>query len=347
MEVVYQFVKYGEDLKPEKNTLALDVGMKTMPGVIDHHHPEAEPECTASLIAKHPHLVLDHINKDEIAAKEGESSKLRIITHRFPDFDAASSAFLALKLIENGKFDSSMEKIASYTKLVDSASLPDEIDLSCTPYSILRALFTRIRKSEEETNLERMKEGLKFMNFLYSKSEEGYEIFQNRVLFSGVERYENAMRKTDGDYFNYFSDLHRGYIISLYLPATSGHEKKKVDGLIIKNPRSFLSKEWARRDRENSPLGEGFTLLMTNFGNNRYILGVDPRKGVNLKGLGALLNERENEKRKALGREFDMLWYDGNCPFFNFRIVDSPQDMTSLSHEEIMDTLLHFGREHG
>jgi hypothetical protein len=345
MDIVYQFVKYGEDIKPEKNTLALDVGMKTVPGVIDHHHPEAEPECTASLIAKYPHLVLDHIKKDELADKEGESNKVRIITHRFPDFDSVSSAFLALKLIDKGKFDSSMDKIASYTKMVDSASLPEEIDLSSTPYSILRALFTRIKKSEEESSQERMKEGLKFMNFLYSKSEEGYEIFQNRVLFSGIDRYENAMRKTDGDYFNYLSDLHRGQIISLHLPYTSGQGKKKVDGLIIKNPRSFLSKEWARRDKENSPLGEGFTLLMTNFGNNRYILGVDPRKGVNLKGIGVLLNEREAEKRQALGREFDMLWYDGNCPFFNFRIVDSPQDITSLSHEEIVDTLLHFGQK--
>ncbi len=345
MDVVYKFVKYGENLNPEENTLALDVGMKTVPGVIDHHHPQAEPECTASLIAKYPHLVLDHIKREEITSQEGEAKKLRLITHRFPDFDAVSSAFLALKLIETGKFDSALEKIAAYTKMVDSASLPEEIDLSSTPYSILRALFTWIRKDEEETNLERMKEGLTFMNFLYSKSEEGYDFFQNRVLFSGIDRYEKAMRKTDGDYFNYLSDLQRGQIISLYLPTVSGQGKKKVDGLIIKNPRSFLSKEWARRDRENSPLGEGFTLLMTNFGNNRYILGVDPRKGVNLKGLGAFLNGREEEKRKVIGKEFAQRWYEGNCPFFNFRIVDSPQDVTSLSHEEILDTLLHFSQQ--
>jgi hypothetical protein len=345
MDVLYQFVKYGEDLEPDKNTLVLDVGMKTVPGVIDHHHPQAEPECTASLIAKYPHLVLDHIKKEQITAKEEESSKLCIITHRFPDFDSVSSTFLALKLIETGKFDSSLEKIARYTKMVDSASLPEEIDLSSTPYSILRALFTRIKKSEEETNLERMKEGLKFMNFLYSKSEEGYEIFQNRILFSGIERYESAMRKTENDYFNYLSDLRRGRIISLYLPTPSGQGKKKVDGLVLKNPSSFLSKEWARRDKENSPLGEGFTLLMTNFGNKRYILGVDPRKGVNLKGLGALLNEREGEKRKVIGREFAFRWYDGDCPFFNFRIADSPQDVTALSHDEIVDTLLHFSQQ--
>jgi len=345
MEVVYQFVNYGEDLNPEKNTLVLDVGMKTVPGVIDHHHPKAESECTASLIAKHPHLILDHIQKDEIEGEE--SGKLRIITHRLPDFDAISSIFLALRLIESGKFDNSMEKIAQYTKMVDSASLPKEIDLSSTPYSILRALFTRIKKDETEKNLERVREGLKFMNFLHTKSEEGYEIFQNRVLFSGIERYENSVRKAENDYFNYLSDLNRSEKISLTLPSTSGQRKKKVDGLIVKNPRSFLSKEWARRDRANSSLGEGFTFLMTIFGNKRYIIGVDPEKEVNLRGLGKLLNERETKKREDSERELSFRWYDGNCPFFNFRIVDSPQDGTSLTHQEIVDTLFCFSKKLG
>ena len=69
MEVTYQFVNYGEDLRPAKGVLVLDVGMKTVPGVIDHHHSEAEVECTASLIAKYPNLVLDHI-KESLGEKK-------------------------------------------------------------------------------------------------------------------------------------------------------------------------------------------------------------------------------------------------------------------------------------
>ena len=61
--MAFEFVHYGKVLEPRKNTLVLDVGMKTTPGVIDHHHPQAETECTASLLAKYPHLVLDHVNK--------------------------------------------------------------------------------------------------------------------------------------------------------------------------------------------------------------------------------------------------------------------------------------------
>ena len=343
MEVTYQFVNYGEDLRPAKGVLILDVGMKTVPGVIDHHHSEAEVECTASLIAKHPNLVLDHI-RESISEKKEQSFKLRIVTHRLPDFDSISSIFLALKLIETGKINPSMDKIAQYARMVDSSALPKDIDLTCTPYSILRSLFTEIKRGEEESNLERAREGLKFMNFLYSKSEEGHEILENRVLFSGIDRYGWAMRKVEDDYFSYLSDISRARKIILYLPLTQGSGKKKVDGLVIKNPKSFLLKEWAQRDRENSPLQEGFGLLVTNFWNKRYILGVDPEKDVNLRGLGDLLNEKEAEKRTKTGRSFTFRWYDGNCPFFNFRIIDSPQDGTKLSQEEIVNTLLFFGQ---
>lgn len=342
MEVTYTFLNYGHILTPEKESLALDVGMKTVPGIIDHHHPEAETECTASLIVKYPHLILDNIKSQDTEAK-----KIQIITHRFPDFDAISSIYLALKLIETEKVDASMRKIAHYSRMVDSATLPKEIDLSSTPYSILRALFNRIKKGEQETNLERVKEGLKFMNFLYSKSEEGYEIFQNRFLFSGIDRYERAIRKAEDDYFNYLTDLKRAQKINIFLPLVLKNGKKRIDALIVKNPASFLLKEWTRRDRENSPSSEGFGFLMSNFWNNRYILGVDPEAGVNLKGLGDLLNDKEGKKRESLERPFTFRWYDGNCPFFNYRIVVSPQDETLLSHEEIVEELLYFSQHLG
>ncbi len=344
-EVAYRFVPYGTKFDPQKGTLVLDVGMKTVPGIIDHHHPEAEPECTASLIAKYPSLVLDHIQRTEIYEGKEGTSFLNIITHRLPDFDAVSSIFLTLKLIETGQIDPAMEKIAQYTKMVDSANLPKEWDLASTPYAILRALFLRIRKSDETTSRERVKEGLKFMNFLYSKSIEGHEIFVNKVLFSGVDRYQRAIRRAEDDYFNYLNDLERGQILLLDLPLASGEGAKTVDGLVVRNPSSYLLKDWARRDILNPSLKQGFSFLMTNFGNRRFILGVDPTKGINLKGLGDMLNQKEANRRKELGRPFAHRWYDGNCPFFNFRIIDSPQDESSLAHHDILETLLEFGQK--
>lgn len=343
MAVIFKFVNYGERFEPAPGTLVLDVGMKTVPGIIDHHHPDAEPECTASLIVKHPHLVLDHIKPISALDDASAAAPLTFITHKLPDFDSLASIFLVLKLIEKGDVDSSMEKIAAYTKLVDSASLPKKIDLSGTPYAVLRALFSGSKKSEEEINRERIEEGLKFMRFLYARSEEGQDIAENRKMFAGIDRYERAVHKVEEDYLNYLADLDRGLIIRLRLPTVDQKEGKNVDGLVVTNPRSFLLKEWARRDGEHSPLQEGFAFLMMNFGNSRFILGVDPEKGVNLRGLGTLLNQKEARKRKAMGRGPGLPWYEGNCPFFNYRIIDSPQDGTTLTHREILDAVLSFG----
>ena len=138
-----------------------------------------------------------------------------------------------------------------------------------------------------------------------------------------------------------------GGINNLRSPTVSQGQIQEVLIVVFSsylNPRSYLLKEWARRDRENPMLGEGFTFLMTNFGDKRYILGVDPEKGVNLRGLGALLIEKEAEMREKLQRPLTYQWYDGNCPFFNFRIVVSPQDDSSLIHEEIVDTVLAFSQ---
>jgi hypothetical protein len=344
MEVRYEFVNYGQDMEPEPGVIVLDVGKKTVPGVIDHHHPAAEPECTASLVVKHPFLVLDHLRVWVADGEERRIVTLKVITHRLPDFDSVASIFLVLKLVENGTIDTSMETLAAYTKMVDSASLPKDIDLTSTPYSILRALFARIKGGEDEVNRDRVEEGLRFMRFLHSKSAEGYNIVQNKLLFSGVERFERAIKRIEGDYFYYLSDLSSAERMVLDLPLTSGTGMKKADALIVKNPKSLLLKEWAKRDREASSIGDGFTLIVTNFGNKRYILGVDPEKGVNLKGLGDLLNQEEAKKRMTLQRPFPLPWYDGNCPFFDFRVIDSPHDETSLSQEEVVSVIVAFGR---
>jgi hypothetical protein len=331
----FRFVPYGTRFEAEKNTLVLDVGMKTTPGIIDHHHPDAEPECTASLITKNPFLVLDH---------DIDRNRLKIVTHRRPDFDAVASIFLVYKLLEKGEIDPAMEKISWYAKMVDSASIPKDWILPITPYAILRALFLRIRKRDTEADVERVRIGMQLMNFLYERVGHGDDIFQNRSLFAGIERYERAINKAEDDFFNYLQDLDRCQMLNLDFPLISGNGKKTVDGLIVKNPRSFLFKDWARRDSTHTPLRNGFSFLMTNFGNTRYILGVDPDRGIFLRGLGALLNDKEFERRKQENRPVDESWYEGNCPLFNFRIIDSPQDVSSLSHQEIVDTIREFSQ---
>lgn len=337
METIFQFAPYGQEFSPEPGTIVLDVGMKTAPGVIDHHQPEAEAECAASLVVKHPELVLNHLQKNE--------DKITIITHRLPDFDAVSAIFLTLKLLENRAVDEAMKKIAEYARMVDSATLPKNIELSATPYALLRAIFVNIQKPEDEANLERVNEGLRLMKLLYEQAMLGRDIVANRPIFQGIDRYEKAMHRVEDDYFDYLEDLEKAEIIKINLPLSNGQGFKAVDGLVVQNPKSFLLKEWSRRDIFNSPSGKGFSFLLSNFGGKRFIIGVDPEIGVNLRGLGRLLNEKEKQKRERMGRPVSERWYEGNCPFFDYRIIDSPQDGPSLSHQEVMETIFQFSQQ--
>ena len=325
----FRFVEYGTVFEPAPGTIVLDVGRKTIPGVIDHHQADAEPECTASLLAKYPNLVLDQI-------APGEGKPLTFVTHKLPDFDA-------LRLIETRTFDAGMAALAAYTKIVDSSSLPRKTELAATPYGVLRALFAGAKKNEDEINRDRLAEGLRFMRFLHARAAEGRSIVEDRRLFLGIDRFERAMHKVDEDHLNYVQDEHRSPVLLLSLPRSDGSGRKRVSGLAVDNPRSFLLKEWARRERERAPMGDGYTFVLSRFGTSRFILGVDPAAGVHLRGLGAVLNAREVERRAALGRPAGLPWYEGDCPFFGHRIVDSPQEGSDLSAPEVLAAVLEFG----
>ena len=340
MNVRYEFAAYGARIISRPGYLVVDVGMTMAPGVLDHHFPEAEVECAASLVVKHPELVLDHLRPGGRPADA--DGPVTIVTHLLPDFDGLAAIFLALRLLETGEVDEGMRRLAAYTKLVDSASLPSTIDLGATPYAILRALFVGSKKSTDEINAERIDEGLKFMRLLYARAAEGRDITEDRSLFAGIDRYERAVRKVEQDNAWYQGDAHHARKIKLDLPNISGSGRTRVDGLIVDNPHSFLLKEWARRDRIGSPLGRGFSFVLTNFKAERFVLSVDQAIGVNLRGLGAALNALEGIKNPD--RPEGACWYEGNCPFFDYRIVVSPHEGTKLSPDEIVEAVMEYGR---
>jgi len=341
MDARYEFTGFGTHCSSAPGRLVLDVGMAQAPGVLDHHFPEAESECAASLVVKHPELVLDHLRPGGRPADA--FGPVTIVTHTLPDFDALAAIFLSLRLLETGRVDDGMRKLAAYAKVVDSALLPPTVDLGATPYAVLRALFVGSKKTPDEINPERISEGLKFMRLLHARAAEGRDITEDRTLFSGIDRYEQAVRKVEQDNAWYQGDVHHARKIMLNLPNAAGTGRTLVDGLIVVDAHSFLLKEWARRDRDGSPLGRGFSFVFSNYQGLRYSLAVDPAAGVNLRGLGDIINGLESRKAEAEGKPDRLRWYGGECPFFNYRLVVSPHEGTRLSHDEIVGTIMKFG----
>jgi len=140
------------------------------------------------------------------------------------------------------------------------------------------------------------------------------------------------------------ADASRSMKMSLQLPLDDGSGRRAIDGLYIDNPRCFLLKEWARRDRDTPSGGQGYGFVMSRFGSARFMLGVEPSSGVNLRGLGGMINRREQAKRAALGQAAGYSWYEGDNAFFGYRIIDTPRDGTVLEAADILDALLAFGQ---
>ena len=114
-----------------------------------------------------------------------------------------------------------------------------------------------------------------------------------------------------------------------------------VDWLMVLRPRSFLLKEWARRDFTGSPSGNGFSLIISSLYEGNFMIATSPDSGTHLRGLGTLLNRREGERRRREGAPL-LEWYDGNSPFFRYRIVANPKGGTLLSPEEVFQTFQEY-----
>jgi len=330
-----EFVDYGKELFPKEKTIIVDVGKKLEEGILDHHQPDAENECAASLVVKHPELILKHL--------KGEK-KFDVITHRYPDFDAVSSAYLVEKVVEREKVTNSMVKIAEYAKVVDSSNISPSIPLEDTPFAVLYSMYHRIAYNREINNsqpkvdyigMKRIKIGFELLKKLEEIANRGENIFTAMRLLSGYKEYERARKDIYEDYKNYLSDVKRAGKGRIELLTNDGKSLKTVDYFFIINPTSYLLKDWIKRDFTNSPSKKGFSLLISSLYPGNFIIATSPSSGTYLKGLGDILNKYEREKRE---REKIAVteWYKGNSPFFNYRIIASPSDGTVLTKDEVI-----------
>ncbi len=337
-DVEFEFVEYGEEIEPTEGVVALDVGRKLISGVLDHHQKNAENECAATLVIKHPELILNHIKRRK---------KFKIVTHKYPDFDAVSSSYLTVKIVEKREITPFMRELANYAKLVDSSQIPKNYTLSGTPYALLYAIYQIIKNNIPKENrlhnigVKRMEIAFEMFNFLEKHFLSGKNVWNNEKLFLGHPLYEQAQKKVLEDYKNYIKDIRRFPKGKVKLLKTSEKELKEVDYIIAIYPSSFLLKEWAKRDKKNSPSKNGFDLIVSSLFQGNFMIAVNSESGTFLKGLGDFLNIKESKKRDEKGLEKEY-WYEGDSPFFNHRIVASPSKGTVLTTKEVIDTIKEY-----
>ena len=357
--VKFEFVKNGTTAEqtPEKNTIWIDVGNKMEKGILDHHGEENDnSECAAEMVYKHPEFVLQNITN---------SDDLTIVGHILPDFDCVASAYLVKKLAENGELSPEMEKIVEYARLTDTGKIrPSRNDVR-NPYSILNAeayMPQNANVNFDELNQNIMKKGFELIEYCLERIRKNPELsFDSPELIEENSPFMEEIKLLEEASKQYEEVVETAEETELTLPTIDG-KTKKVPGIFVKKvPQNELTrdmmKNWLRNDgyvftsiaiydskkwrKENGEIYEGVDT-------SRAILSVAPDQGVNLKGLGELIEEAENEECKKLGiirfsksRNGEILytnrpgynspdpWYDGRG--HKYEIIDGPMAGSVLS----------------
>ncbi len=361
---------------PAPGRLFLDVGNDLRPGVLDHHHLEAYEGSTTQLVSSNPELVLGAVQP-----QLDPTAPFTIVLHESPDFDSVASAYLAVTVLTTGEFPLGTEALARYADKIDEGSIGHSLSNPFAPYAAYMQLLNRHgrlgRPADHAYWRECVQQGLDLVAFILERSRHDGRALPSIDAFACPGLFDEQDRQ------DVLADVNR-YRRKLADPSSHAHQARlsfpgqfggrvELDALLVRDvqnlddpERCMFFKDWARSDRERSPGGEGFLGLSVFISESprdprRCILSVSPDSGASLRGLAALLDRAESDRRRQVYGDDDRVtdpatgvpkplragydnadpWYDGRA--HGFTIVDSPQSGTLLTAEEIEEIFVRFG----
>lgn len=333
----YEFIGPGTSLISRADTVALDVGNRLAPGVLDQHHSRELGPSTSRLVMTYPELIFEHLltqwheRADGGQSLDGREWSPIITTHRAPDFDGIVSTLLVQELIEHGEFPRWADGLAKFAAKVDQGKFRIDIHalheerppVSCAFYALEKAIEDPSNKWIPDP--ERMRLGLQLIRAeLRHLEEKKGEDRWSAELFEGAyaggwtlgEEGERIGKAINDDYKKFQEEwiqlapglkeaelpLH-GTLGTWHPLLAPGVKVKAV--VLDKPPKSFMFKDWVRAK------GVPMTIIpwpeRPPKGNrSRLLISLDPNGNYpegrpTLRGLGAALECHEHfQRRKGL-----------------------------------------------
>ena len=338
-----EFVPMGTPLQAKPGAIALDVGSRCEPGVIDHHFGGAEEGCAASLVYRHFDWISSH-------AGNLSPDQITWMMHEDPDFDCLAALFLAWNRLKFGFFPPGAEGLSRYSLDVDSgAGFLETVPFpERTPYALFQFYLNRTQNhaGTPEQCCSKAMEGFRLIGyfcFLHATGE--YPFLKN--LMPPDHDYSTGLAGIQKD-MEQFEKVDRALGREIEVPVQLNGDKKMVSCLVLESPRSRFYKAWARK--------QGYTVLVVRWPpagapDHRIVVSVPPDKRHALAGLGRALEKAEDKKRRQMNKVRDAVprrfedvnnsdpWYDGRSPIHAYTIVDSPHAGTVLTLEEVIKIL--------
>ena len=333
------FVPMGFVANPEAGVVYIDTGNSDQPGIIDHHFASQIANSACELLNQQPELLLAHL-------KDCPVSRIEFRLHSNPDLDCAATLYSAYELMDSQPRREILQKLAAYISSIDQGHIPQAGQLCDSLYGIFLAHQNIVEHSSETrvTDLLLLEAELRVIDAAVYLMEQ-YPVEGD---FSSIFRFQpdwfaQERQLIQEDIECYHQDVR--FRSHPYIARINGYSEP-VTGLWLEHPQSIFFKLWAQND-PNAPDGKGYQFLtvdLSQSGNNRFIIRVDPESGTDLKGLGQLLEQHESRKRKQQGKERPIYpirypsnnsdpWYFGQGHAYT--IIDSPHAGTILTAEEV------------
>ena len=343
-EIVYRFVPMGTVAKPASGRVYLDVGNSLVPGVIDHHQPDAPELCTSALVLDQPRLVTAQV------AGLGSGEPMEVVTHFFPDMDAITAVHFTAMLLSGRRPGAGARRWAGYVCDVDRGLTRLDPNRPLTAYALFLARMELVAQAGDAADrtavsVRVLDAGRALIDWLLAGIDAGAEPDALAEAAGADPTFAAEVELIYADLARYRLDLQRAERFVVPLPKATGGGREQAPGLWIRQPDAVLFKAWARGDQAGAEDERGFVFTAVELSGERSILSVMPDSGLWLYGLGERLEEAETDKRRRLGRErrgeprpgyvSPDPWYDGRSPLHNFTIIDAPHGGTLLSGREI------------
>lgn len=348
LEWRFDFLDHGKTVSPEPGRLYVDLGNSGEPGIIDHHHLECGPQCSAAAIAAEPQRVLSHLlgplNEEYYRGRAFARTSItfQFTTHREPDWDGAASFYLVDYMIREGTLPPPevTKALAEATAIIDQGKARIESQV-VRPFLLYLMLSNRLRDWGEllirgrdliALVIEGAGRNIRAADFLQPwQPPAGYAALA-ADLEADHGRFEDDLRNSAGTF-----EIHVPMKNKVSEPAKALYFRRP--------PESVLFKYWAREIEKPAVLIVPWASAEGSI--NRVVISIDPHSSWHLPELGYELEKEETRKRVEAGLprggaprfgdgycDNEDPWYDGRG--HDFTIVDSPARGTVLTYDEIL-----------
>ena len=331
--ISYRFVAPGTVADEDDcNELWLDVGNSAATNVIDHHQPGSLNQSTTGMVVA---------QLEGLVERYSDRPSVTIVTHERPDLDAVCAAWVMINGFKeaNSKFYSALGKYVDSIDAGHTAFSTATISL----YSIMNVGFhigLDEYASGYERDMHRMAFAFQILDTLLEKYVTDLSSIDEAILPASLD---SVLERLEADRKIYFSDIDVAQSFEAWLPTIDGSSSLRFMALASFQPRSLFFKSWARGDEQFQP----GPLLIVGMSLSRKIISVPPTSGVYLKGLGDVLQHREDALRVERGITFSGddrpgysnpdPWFDGRGTLHNYTIIDSPRCGTLMGWAEVIN----------